>query len=224
MGEIYIDKEYTTINPISCMGKQAGVCWGANTTSEKKNYKRGIDCIESNHGRVMEFPQIFFVMDGYSARLMREYYTHIGGSPTRLQESTRYIDETNFDYVIPKSIECEDNTMFIYTGIMKQIHTAYYELIHTGVPKEDAANVLPLGMTSKVVVRTNLRNLIDMSHQRLCKRAYWEYRELMHDIMDALSEISDEWREIVDKCFVPKCEINDLNKCYEKNGCGRYGK
>lgn len=224
MGNVYVHTEYTTINPISCMGYEAGVCWGSDVSSKKKNYKRGKDCLESNHGRVLEFPQVYITLDGYSARVIREFYTHIGGSPTRLQESTRYIDESFFDYVIPKTIQNDDNLLFTYTRTMGDIMSAYKTLISDGVPKEDAANLLPLGMESKVVVRTNLRNLIEMSHQRLCRRAYWEYRELMHDLMDSLSHISEEWSEIVDKYFVPKCEVNDLNKCFEKKGCGRYGK
>lgn len=84
------------------MGKEAGVCWEADVSDAKKNYKRGLDCLQSGHGRVAEYPQVYMVLDGYSARVIREFYTHIGGSPTRLQASTRYIDyENGFDYVTP---------------------------------------------------------------------------------------------------------------------------
>ena len=55
-----------------------------------------------------------------------------------------------------------------------------------GVPREDAAMLLPLGMGTKIVDKRNVRNLIEMSHQRLCTRAYWEYRRLMQDIMKEL--------------------------------------
>lgn len=56
---------------------------------------------------MLEFPQIYLEISGYSARVIRELYTHISGAPTRLQASTRYIDYTNegFDCIIPKSIE-----------------------------------------------------------------------------------------------------------------------
>jgi len=50
---------------------------------------------------------------------------------------------------------------------------------------------------TKIVDKRNLRNLIEMSHQRLCGRAYWEYRQLMHDVSKALAEYSDEWLTIV---------------------------
>lgn len=80
MGKVII-QGYTTKNPITMIGEEAGYCWGADTTDQKKNYKRGIECMESNHGRTIEFPDVYMVLDGYSARVIREWYTHIGGSP-----------------------------------------------------------------------------------------------------------------------------------------------
>ena len=83
MGTITILPE-TTKDPISLIGRRAGVCWGADISDEKKNYRRGLDCLESNHGRTLEFVNVEMVLDGYSARVIREWYTHIGGAPTRL--------------------------------------------------------------------------------------------------------------------------------------------
>ena len=105
MGTVTVQK-YTTTNPISLIGEEAGICWGADITDEAKNHKRGIDCIKSDHGRAMEFPQIYLVLDGWSAKVIREFYTHIAGGPTRLQASTRYIDYSKgFENVVPRSVE-----------------------------------------------------------------------------------------------------------------------
>ena len=97
----------TTKNPITLIGHRAGVCWGADVTDDKKNYKRGLDCIKANHGRALEYVNIETIIDGYSARVIRELYTHIGGAPTRLQASTRYIDYSNFDYITPSSLKTD---------------------------------------------------------------------------------------------------------------------
>lgn len=59
-------------NPISLMGKVAGICWGANILDQERNYKRGIECIENEHGRVEEFADVTMVIDDYSARVIRE--------------------------------------------------------------------------------------------------------------------------------------------------------
>ena len=221
MGAIVILPE-TTKNPITLIGMRAGVCWGADITDNNKNYKRGMDCIASNHGRTFEYVNIEMIIDGYSARVIREWYTHLGGSPTRLQASTRYIDYTKngFNYVIPPSIENNDFEKVRYIALMKRINDDCISLEKEyGIPREDSALCLPLGMTTKIVDKRNLRNLIDMSHQRKCNRAYHEYRKLFNDICNSLSEVSDEWKWIVDNLLVPKCDY--LGYCPEKNTCGR---
>lgn len=221
MGTVFIQPE-TTKNPISLIGKEAGICYGANTENEERNYKRGLDCIQSNHGRTLEFPSVYMVLDGYSARVIRELYTHIGGAPTRLQASTRYINyQKGFDYIIPHSIENNPAAKEEYENAMNQIHMILMALEERGIPKEDSANLLPLGMATKIVVKYNLRTLIDMSHQRECVRAYWEFREMFEDIKTALREYSPEWAYIVDNYFMPKCEWMG-GKCTEAHGCGRY--
>lgn len=220
MGKIIIQSE-TTADPISLIGREAGVCWGANISDAHKNAKRGLDCLKSGHGRTAEYVQVYFVLDGYSARVMREFYTHIGGSPTRLQASTRYINyQKGFDYVTPPSISASDESRAIYQKTMDSILTGMQELEAMGIPREDIGMLLPLGMETKVVVRTNLRNLIDMSHQRMCGRAYWEFRVLMLDLIVALNEYSDEWKIVTSEFFCPKCEL--LGKCPEAKSCGRY--
>ena len=220
MRTITILKE-TTKNPITLIGERAGVCWGADISDQEKNYKRGIDCILSNHGRTLEYVNIEMIIDGYSARVIREWYTHLGGSPSRLQASTRYINYSDFDFVVPKSIKNnKDNDAWeTYIKTINKIKKSCQSLADIGVPREDIAMLLPLGMTTKIVDKRNLRNLVDMSHNRMCTRAYWEFRELFNDICKELSIVSEEWKWIVDNLFKPKCE--QLGYCPEKRGCGR---
>ena len=222
MGKVIID-EATPKNPITLAGKMVGPCYGSDTSDDKKNYKRGKNCILDNHGRVFEYMTVWFTLDGYSAKTMREFYTHIGGAPTRTQASTRYISYKGFNYVIPPSIQRSDKAFEKYIGCMKNIAQTTKELQEEyGIKAEDANMVLPLGMTTVVSCHFNVRTLIEMSHQRLCNRAYWEFRELMKDIMDALSNYSEEWKYLVDTFFKPKCDV--YGYCTEKFGCGKYPK
>lgn len=218
MGTITILPE-TTKNPITLMGQRAGCCWNANVSDDEKNYKRGLDCIKSGHGRVMEYANVEMIIDGYSARTIREWYTHLGGTPTRLQASTRYIDYNNFTYVTPTSIKKNTIALQIYKDMMSNISTSLKSLEALSIPKEDAAMGLPLAMTTKIVDKRNLRNLVDMSRQRMCSRAYHEYRELFKDICNALREYSDEWKWIVDNLFHAKCD--EVGYCTETKSCGR---
>ena len=213
--------ETTTRNPITLIGERAGICWGADTSVPEKNYQRGLNCIQSGHGRTLEFVNVEMIFDGYSARVIREWYTHIGGAPTRLQASTRYINYKRFDYIIPPSIMAIPEAKARYITMMDGIQRTAHRLEEMGIPREDVANLLPLGMTTKIVDKRNLRNLVDMSRQRMCDRAYWEFREMFNDILIELEDYSREWKEVIELTMHPKCK--ERGGCREKHGCGQAG-
>ena len=214
-------QEETTKNPISLIGKEAGTCYGSNVEDADKNYKRGYECITSGHGRTLEYPQIYMVIDGCSARVAREIFTHIAGGPTRLQASTRYINYENFEYITPPSIDRDSEAFDSYVTAIRQIQKSMAELQALDIPREDIGMLLPLCMTTKIVMRTNLRHLIDMSRQRMCSRAYWEFRQLMNEMIEALRQYGNEWKVLTDELqvFHPKCE--DTGYCREAKCCGR---
>lgn len=221
MGKVIIHP-FTTKNPITMIGYMAGVCYGSDITDDKKNYKRGIDCLESQHGRTWEFPDVYLTIERYSARVMREIYTHIGGSPIRLQASTRYINYQDFDYFTPNTIQNNVRALTAYEDLMGHTKKCLGILTECGIPKEDSANGLPLGMESKMVAKYNFRTLADMSHQRECVRAYHEYRKFFADMKQELANYSEEWAYLVEHYFMPKCEY--LLHCPEKFSCGKFPK
>ena len=179
MGNIIILPE-TTTNPITLIGQRAGVCWGADITDDDKNYRRGLDCIQSGHGRTLEFVNVEMILDGYSARVIREWYTHIGGAPTRLQASTRYINYGNFEYIVPPSIENNADALKEYIHCMDHIAFAARKLESIDIPREDAAMLLPLGMnTAQLSFSRDIHDLMKFSFwffDLLCQ----QYR-LCHD-------------------------------------------
>ena len=218
-GKVIILSE-TTDEPLTMAGMMAGICWGADTTDHKKNFKRGVDCYFSGHWRALEYPQIYMILDGWSAKCIREWYTHIIDT-TRLQASTRYINYDNFEYVTPTDIENNDAANDAYVGLMENINETMRYLEKLGIKKEDASEVLPLSYSTKIVIRVGMRELINIMEQRLCSRAYWEIRQLCKEILDALRIYSDEWKYCIDELevFVPKC-IRHLY-CSERYTCGR---
>lgn len=219
----------TTEFPLQKIGENAGICWNSPTNDPEKNVKRAKECIASGHGRVMEYVDIEFVLEGSSARMMRELYTHIGGDPTRLQSSTRYVDASNFKYFTPPKIESDVGIKAIYDKAMQDIANAYMALVGVGIPKEDAANILPLGMESKMVMKCNLRMLENLCAVRRCTRAYHEIRKFANELVKLLGAKNEEWKWLADNILVAKCEkykyINpNLCYCTEANGCGKYPK
>ena len=215
--------EYTTKEPITMIGKMAGICYNANTEDKVKNYQRGLDCIISDHGRTLEFPKVYLLIDEASAKCLREIYVHIVDA-TRLQASTRYIEYGNFNYITPPSVKAIPEAEAIFDYTINTIKTAMEKLKELGVPKEDYSNLLPLCYESKMVAVYGLRELIAMSRVRECSRVYWEFRNVMKELKTQLRLYSSEWAMLVDglNVFHAKCE--DAGYCKEKFSCGRMPK
>lgn len=223
MGRVTILPE-TTKKPITVMGHRAGICWGANVSNDESNYKRGLSCIKSGHGRVMEYADVHAVLVGYSAKCLREWYTHIGGAPSRLQASTRYIDYSKgdgFEYVTPETVKENEEALREWNDYMHETNKLIRKFIEEyRIPIEDSTNMLPLAYCSKMVDKRNARNIIDMSRNRMCGRAYWEFRnELLKDYLTALMEYSEEWETLIKLQMKPKCEV--LGYCPEEHSCDK---
>lgn len=97
---------------------------------------------------------------------------------------------------------------------MVEIQKNLPRLDELGVPREDSAMGLPLGMETRIVCKHNLRNLMDMSRQRMCSRAYHEYRALFSGLCRELSGYSEEWDYTVS-------HYRAIGFCPEKHSCGR---
>lgn len=203
--------EYTK-RPLNRIGENASYCYDTKLKDDEHAMRIAKHCINSGHGRNLEFADVTLKIT-CSARCAREFYTHIGGSPTRVQASTRYITYNNFDYFTPEfnneKVEKE------YHKIMDIIQDFYGLMKDYDMPNDITGYVLPLAMETTFVWKGNIRTLENMFNQRLCYRALKEYRELMKELKKQLSELDDEWKWISDKLFVPKCVKQGV--CYENN-------
>lgn len=202
-----------TEKPLSLMGEVASRCWNS-----KPSPQIGIDCIESGHGRISEYADVIVEISDYSARVMREIYTHISGT-SRVQSSTRYIDYSEFEYYMPDSILNNPERLIVYENIMNNIKEGLIQLIDLNTPKEDSANALPIGYISTMVLKINIRAIIYMAEIRMCTRAYKEYREFMDEFLDVLRSLDQEWNYVIDNHCKPKCVIRGY--CGEKHSCGK---
>lgn len=208
-----------TNNPLQRIGEVASTCWNSSAPTLEHKKQIAIECINSGHHRPMESIHITMIIEGYSARMIRELYTHIGGMPMRLQESTRYVDCNHFNYYTPDSIKNNKDASIGYHSVMDVIIECYDYLIRDcKIPKQDAANILPLGMMTKMVFDVNLRNLLHMAEVRLCNRALREFRDFMNELRYGIEHEGEEWQYIMDNYYKPKCEI--AGYCIEKNTCG----
>lgn len=219
MGKITILPQ-TTKDPLQLIGTTSAVCYNADISNKEKNIKRALDCIHSGHGRVLEWPNVEVIVEGFSAKMMREAMRHIVGTSV-LQASTRYIDyEKGFDVITPPAIANNNEAMEVWCKAMNDIKMAMGALKALGIPKEDYTNLLPLAYQSKMIWKVNLRTLVNFMNMRLCSRAYWEIREFSNMLKKALMEYSPEWEIICKELFVPKCDA--VGYCTEAKCCGRH--
>jgi len=205
-----------TENPLSLIGEVASFCW--NSTPSKEIAKK---CLKADHGRVMEYADVTISIEGYSARVMREVFRHVIGA-TPLQESTRYVNCNAFTFYMPESIYKHplSDAEKIYIDCMNTIKESYHLLLEQGIPKEDIANILPLGMHTKVSYKINLRAILHMFEVRTCTRAYKEFRDFMEEFRQILMNLDDDWKYIIGNYALTKCE--KYNMCNEIKPCNKY--
>lgn len=79
-----------------------------------------------------------------------------------------------------------------------------------GVPNEDARYILPNACETELYLSCNLRELIHIANERLCRRAQWEIRELVEKMV---SLVDPELHFML----VPKCKSGRII-CHENCG------
>ena len=76
-----------------------------------------------------------------------------------------------------------------YAKVMEVIGNAYKELILNGVKIEDARNLLPTGIHTNIVMKCNMRSLVQLIHSRESPRNLGEIRVLMVALKAAVLEV-----------------------------------
>jgi thymidylate synthase (FAD) len=179
--------------------------------------------MRSGHESPLEHVKFTFAIAGVSRALTHQLVRHRIASYS--QQSQRYVDLTNFDYIVPPSISSDPNLLKEFDRCMSAIRDRYRELIAKfqtrgvvgAAAHEDARFVLPQATETKIVVTMNCRELLHFFSQRCCQRAQWEIRALA----EAMLAICREKLPPVFERAGARCE--GLGYCPEgKFGCGRY--
>ncbi|GAB7080057.1 FAD-dependent thymidylate synthase [Megalodesulfovibrio paquesii] len=179
--------------------------------------------LESGHDSPVEHVSFTFAIEGVSRACTHQLVRHRIASYS--QQSQRYVDETDFDYILPPAIARNPAALARFEACMADIASAYQELKalleeagRGAKAKEDARFVLPQAAESKIVTTMNCRALLHFFSLRCCSRAQWEIRGLANEML-ALC------REALPELFTAagaRCE--QLGYCPEgeRFTCGRY--
>jgi thymidylate synthase (FAD) len=194
-------------------------CYSADTPAEiyaaaedeEKMLKLIGRVISSGHYSTIEHIQVSFAISNVSRACTHQFVRHRHASFS--QKSQRYVKEKGqFDYIIPPTIERDEELRGKFVELMEQISESYQEFVEAGIPAEDARFVLPNAAASSLVVSLNLREFIHIANLRLCARAQYEIRKMVEGMCKALDE---PWME---EYLVPKCKR--FGYCDEDKSCG----
>lgn len=217
---IKVDLIAYTPEPEAVVASAARICYSAIGASELKENLGSEEIkkflkklISLGHLSPLEHASFTFAIEGVSRALSHQLVRHRIASYS--QKSQRYVDEENFEYIIPPSIAADPHALELYRTRMEEIRSAYRELARI-VPREDARYILPNATETKLVCTFNARSLWNFFRLRCCRRAQWEIRELAEGMRR-------EVRRVAPTLFAlagPSCETEGI--CWEGSmSCGR---
>lgn len=173
--------------------------------------------IGMGHFSVFEHISFTFGVEGVSRAMTHQLVRHRVASYS--QKSQRYVKHSSkdFQYIIPPSIEGNNEAENEFLAAMDNLSKIYDNLIALGIPPEDARYLLPNAAESKIIITMNARELLHFFELRSCNRAQWEIR----DLSDKMLELCYNVAPAVFKMAGPGC----INKgCPEgRFTCGKAG-
>ncbi len=152
---------------------------------------------DKGHESVLEHSCMSVEFNDISRGFTHELVRHRLASYT--QESTRYVDESDFQIVIPPDKSADKklinlvlpngNTIKVsFREWMTLNEQAYRGLRDSKWEPEDARQVLPIGIKSQIVMTTNFREWRHVFQLRCSHRAHWEIRRVMLNLLREVQE------------------------------------
>lgn len=188
------------------------------------------------HESPIEHASYTFAVEGVSRALLAQLTRHRIASYS--VQSQRYVDKSDFDYVVPPIIEeIGGEVLAEYKYIMQQTLLSYrflremLELYHfenlcsknltdeealakaEKLANEDARFVLPNACDTRIIFTMNARSLHNFFRLRCCNRAQWEIRAMADEMLKLCREVSP----VLFKNAGPSCAVT--GKCSEGAMC-----
>ena len=179
-----------TADPVNVIGKAAAICYDANT-SRDANLRRASHCKDKGHLSTLRFAYATFAIEGIS-RVCSHQLVRIAHAGI-LQESQRYVEQSNVDWVIPQAVfKLPDELYDEWKDILMRSAHLYSRAVEAGMKKEDARYILSQSCTTKINLCLNFQGWRDLLANRTSKTAQWEIRDLAVKIERQLQEIAPE--------------------------------
>lgn len=189
---------------------------------------------ELGHESPIEHASFTFGIEGVSRALLAQITRHRIASFS--VQSQRYVDKSNFEYVIPPDIAAIPEAAAEFISAMEE-DQKHYERLHYILSKkykeiniqsgmnekdaefaadkkanEDARFVLPNACETRIIMTMNARSLMNFFKQRCCNRAQWEIRALAIEMLKLVRNVSPLlFARAGPSCLYDKCSEGTYN-------------
>ncbi len=144
------------------------------------------------HESVIEHSCITVEFDDISRGFTHELVRHRLAAYT--QESTRYVDESDFRVVVPPDKDPDEKLVLLNLPGGGSIKVSFQEWIdlneqmYRGLRKagwvsQDARQTLPIGIKAQIVITANFREWRHIFKLRCAQGAHWEIRRVMINLL-----------------------------------------
>lgn len=155
--------------------------WSAAKKEEHLSYMR--DTIKSSWEFVNYTFEITNVTRSFTHQLVRTR------SGKYAQESQRTVDVRDHEILVPESVEKNQVLHSMWLNTVEDIKDFYAFMIDTGIPVQDARDILSTGMTTSIKAQFHLRALHDMGKVRLCARTQGLYQDVFRQMRAAVLQV-----------------------------------
>jgi flavin-dependent thymidylate synthase len=134
----------------------------------------------------LEFVKLHFFIEGVSRSFTHQMVRQ--RTAVYAQESLRFAVKTHVaqESVVPISVRSDANALEEFVGALESLQTSYMKLIDLGVPAEDARELLPHAVGTRLNYCTDLRALSEHSGNRLCTQAQFHWRDVFNQVVTAI--------------------------------------
>lgn len=164
------------------------VATAASAMAADEASRRSAKMVELGHHSTLEHVSFTFGIAGVSRALTHQLVRHRLASYS--QQSQRYINFKDFEYVTPATIRQNEPMQKRYHQLMAEVRSFYDEMITEGIPREDARYIFPNAVTSQLVMTMNARSLLHFFRLRLCLRAQHEIRAMAGGMLGAVRPVA----------------------------------
>jgi len=180
--------EYTP-RPEELITKSARICYQSSSESKLSDDRFILGLIKSGHHSVLEHASASFHICGISRAMTHQLVRHRLCSFS--QKSQRYVKESGFEYIIPRSIvEMGDDAVNLFESNMADIQIMYNHWKMMGLRNEDARFVLPNACCSDIIMTANFREWRTIFGLRCDHHAQWEISTIMLVCLEKLTKIA----------------------------------